>query len=305
MSIIIPPIKSQGIKTKLVPWINDIISQSGLDLCKANWVEPFFGTGVVGLNAQVGGLRIVGDSNPHIINFYNGIKDGVITSFNMREYLEREGAVLASADEEGYAHYRDVRDRFNKEHSPFDFIFLSRAGFNGMMRFNKKGEWNIPFCKKPDRFAPAYVTKICNQVANVQRVIQRYQWEFCNQNFMETIKRAKEGDIIYCDPPYYGRYVDYYNGWSLDDEKALFDALKHTPAHFILSTWHHNEFRKNDMMERFWNEFNVATQEHFYHGGGHRENRHPMVEALVYNFDLDIQRVTQPVVRQLELDFAV
>ena len=59
------------------------------------------------------------------------------------------------------------------------------------------------------------------------------------------------------------------------------------------------------MMERFWNEFNVATQEHFYHGGGHIENRHPMVEALVYNFDLDIQRVTQPVVRQLELDFAV
>jgi len=268
-------------------------------------VEPFFGTGVVGLNAQVGGLRIVGDSNPHIINFYNGIKDGVVTSFNMREYLEREGAGLASADEEGYAHYRDVRDRFNKEHSPFDFIFLSRAGFNGMMRFNKKGEWNIPFCKKPDRFAPAYVTKICNQVANVQRVIQRYQWEFRNQNFMETIKRAKEGDIIYCDPPYYGRYVDYYNGWSLDDEKALFDALKHTPAHFVLSTWHHNEFRKNDMMERFWNEFNVATQEHFYHGGGHIENRHPMVEALVYNFDLDIQRVTQPVVRQLELDFAV
>lgn len=305
MSTIIPPIKSQGIKTKLVPWINDIISRSGLDLCKANWVEPFFGTGVVGLNAQVGGLRIVGDSNPHIINFYNGIKDGVVTSFNMREYLEREGAGLASADEEGYAHYRDVRDRFNKEHSPFDFIFLSRAGFNGMMRFNKKGEWNIPFCKKPDRFAPAYVTKICNQVANVQRVIQRYQWEFRNQNFMETIKRAKEGDIIYCDPPYYGRYVDYYNGWSLDDEKALFDALKHTPAHFVLSTWHHNEFRKNDMMERFWNEFNVATQEHFYHGGGHIENRHPMVEALVYNFDLDIQRVTQPVVRQLELDFAV
>ncbi len=305
MPIIIPPIKSQGIKTKLVPWINDVISRSGLDLRNANWVEPFFGTGVVGLNAQLGGQRIVGDSNPHIINFYNGIKSGMVTSFNMREYLEREGAELAIADEEGYVHYRAVRDRFNKEHSPFDFIFLSRAGFNGMMRFNKKGEWNIPFCKKPGRFAPAYVTKICNQVNNVQRVIQRYQWTFYNQNFTETIKQAKKGDIVYCDPPYYGRYVDYYNGWSLDDEKALFDALKHTPAHFILSTWHHNEFRKNDMMERFWSEFNVLTQEHFYHGGGRIENRHPMVEALVCNFDLGIQCVTQPAVRQLELDFAV
>lgn len=38
---IVPPIKSQGIKTKLVPWINDIIQRSGLDLSKTNWVEPF------------------------------------------------------------------------------------------------------------------------------------------------------------------------------------------------------------------------------------------------------------------------
>lgn len=38
---IVPPIKSQGIKTKLVPWINDIIRRSGLDLGKTNWIEPF------------------------------------------------------------------------------------------------------------------------------------------------------------------------------------------------------------------------------------------------------------------------
>ena len=40
------------------------------------------------------------------------------------------------------------------------------------------------------------------------------------------------------------------------------------------STWHHNEFRANEMMERFWNHFNVETQEHFYQAGGHLENRH-------------------------------
>lgn len=73
MPVIVPPIKSQGIKTKLVPWINDLIAQSGLDLPNTNWIEPFFGTGVVGLNAPVGGNRYIADSNPHIINFYNGV----------------------------------------------------------------------------------------------------------------------------------------------------------------------------------------------------------------------------------------
>lgn len=307
MATIVPPIKSQGIKTKLVPWINDVIRRSGLDLVHTNWIEPFFGTGVVGLNAPVGGSRYVADSNPHIINFYNGVLNGEITPQNMRTYLEYEGKKLSEAGEEGYEHYRKVRDRFNSGHSSFDFIFLSRAGFNGMMRFNRRGEWNIPFCKKPNRFAPAYVTKICNQIKAAQRVICQDHWEFHNQGFIETIEHAQAGDLIYCDPPYYGRYVDYYNGWTEEDEEALFHALQNTPAHFILSTWHHNEFRANDMMDKFWNNFNVETQEHFYQAGGHLENRHAMVEALVFNFDLqaelEVQRIQQPL--QLQLDFAI
>lgn len=300
MSVIIPPIKSQGIKTKLVPWINDIILRSGIDVAKANWIEPFFGTGVVGLNTIVGGRRIVGDTNPHIINFYNGIQNGTITPFNMREYLTREGKLLSEADEDGYAHFRTVKNRFNAEHNPFDFIFLSRAGFNGMMRFNRKGEWNIPFCKKPDRFAPAYITKICNQIGESTKVIRRYDWHFNNQDFIETIRQAQKGDLIYCDPPYFGRYVDYYNGWTAKDEEKLFNALSETSAKFILSTWHHNEFRSNDMIDKFWNRFNIQTQEHFYHSGGHIENRHAMVEALVFNFEL--QNAVQVRKEELQLD---
>lgn len=305
MSVIIPPIKSQGIKTKLVPWIKDLILRSGLDIQNANWIEPFFGTGVVGFNSPVGGNRIVGDTNPHIINFYNEIMGGEVTPQSMRIYLEREGQLLLTAEDNGYAYYREVKNRFNQVHSPFDFIFLSRAGFNGMMRFNRRGEWNIPFCKKPNRFSPAYITKICNQVEKVQHEIHRYNWEFNNASFIETIQRAQAGDFIYCDPPYYGRYVDYYNGWTQEDEEALFDALLHTQAHFILSTWHHNEYRINEMIDRFWNHFNVETKDHFYHGGGHLENRHAMVEALVFNFELQEQAEAQIEDAQLELNFAV
>ena len=306
MAVIVPPIKSQGIKTKLVPWINDVIFRSGIDLVNANWIEPFFGTGVVGINSPLGGRRIVGDSNPHVINFYNSIKSGIVTPQSMREYLQREGELLERAGDAGYEHYRLVKDRFNKEHSPFDFIFLSRAGFNGMMRFNRKGEWNIPFCKKPNRFAPAYITKICNQVKAVKTVISQFDWTFCNRSFIETIREAKRGDMIYCDPPYYGRYVDYYNGWTEENEGQLFEALRETEAHFVLSTWHHNEFRSNDMIDKYWGQFNVSTQEHFYHGGAHIENRHAMTEALVFNFELEENpEPAQHVPSQLELEFAI
>ena len=154
-AVTIPPIKSQGIKTKLVPWINDLILSSGTDL-NASWIEPFFGTGVVGFNSPIRGTHLVGDTNPHIINFYRGVQSGEINSHSMRAYLEEESRLLANADEEGYAHFREVRNRFNAEHSPYDFIFLSRAGFNGMMRFNRHGDWNIPFCKKHPRYNKPY-----------------------------------------------------------------------------------------------------------------------------------------------------
>ena len=298
-TVTVPPIKSQGIKTKLVPWINDLILTSGTDL-NARWIEPFFGTGVVGFNSPMRGAHIVGDTNPHIINFYRGVQSGEITPYTMRAYLEKESRMLAESDEDGYAHYREVRDRFNAEHSPYDFIFLSRAGFNGMMRFNRHGDWNIPFCKKPDRFAPAYVTKICNQIERVAGIIKKREWEFNNVTFAETIERAEAGDIIYCDPPYFGRYVDYYNGWTEQDEHELFEALSRTRAKFILSTWHHNDFRPNGMVERYWNRFNITTRDHFYHGGGHIENRHSVVEALVFNFDIH-ERVEVEPARQLEL----
>ena len=298
-SIIVPPIKSQGIKTKLVPWINDLIFSAGVNL-EAQSIEPFFGTGVVGFNSPMQGLHIVGDTNPHIIKFYKAVQSGDITPCSMRVYLEEESHLLAKAGEDGYAHYKYVRDRFNFEHSPYDFIFLSRAGFNGMMRFNRHGDWNIPFCKKPNRFAPAYITKICNQIQQTARIIRQTVWEFNNVNFIDTIERAEAGDIIYCDPPYYGRYVDYYNGWTEQDEHELFEALSRTPAKFILSTWHHNDFRPNEMVKRYWDRFNITTKDHFYHNGGSIENRHSVVEALVFNFDLHEKHKVHTV-RQLKL----
>jgi DNA adenine methylase len=280
--IIVPPIKSQGIKTKLVPWINDLAPKA-----IGKWIEPFLGTGVVAFNSGYK-KAILNDANPHIINFYKEIQEKVITSQLMKNYLETEGELLSKADDNGYAHYRKVKTRFNQEFSPYDFIFLSRAGFNGMMRFNRKGQWNIPFCKKPNRFAQAYITKITNQVAAVSKIIKPDpEWVFHNKSFADIIPLAGEDDIIYCDPPYYGRYVDYYNGWTEKDEELLFNLLSETKAKFILSTWHHNDWRKNEMIEKYWDKFNIITKDHFYHSGGNIENRRTIVEALVCNFDTE------------------
>lgn len=277
MKVNIPPIKSQGIKTKLVPWIGSIVPQD----FDGVWIEPFMGTGVVAFNLAPRHALLC-DANPHLVNFYQAIAEGDITAEVVRDFLNREGEKLL---EKGASHYYLIRDRFNRDHQPLDFLFLNRAGFNGMIRFNRKGEFNIPFCQKPRRFAQAYITKIVNQVLYVSRLFKAKDFTFKRQNFKKTIYEAEAGNIIYCDPPYIDRYVDYYNGWDGGQEKELYEALSTTSSKFILSTWHHNDFRKNEYIDSLWSRYNILTREHFYHVGGREENRNPVVEAIVTNYD--------------------
>ena len=274
--VYVPPIKIQGIKTKLVPLIRECVN---LDPDTV-WREPFMGSGVVGFNIEPR-RAVFSDINPHIINFYNQIKEGRITHYLVRAFLEREGRHLEEGDEKFYYY---VRDRFNREHDPLDFLFLNRSCFNGMIRFNKNYEFNVPYGHKPLRFSRAYITKIVNQVAYVEDLLRKYDWSFLCQPFEKSISAAGENDFIYCDPPYIGRHVDYYDNWDEDAEAKLHTSLTGSHAKYMVSTWHHNDYRANEYIAKIWPECSVITKEHFYHVGAREENRRPMVEALLTNY---------------------
>ena len=78
--IIVPPLKIQGIKTKLVPWIDDFLTDKAICRSDLRWVEPFFGSGVVGFNVgQRFNSHYISDKNPHIIQFYEMLRCGVIS----------------------------------------------------------------------------------------------------------------------------------------------------------------------------------------------------------------------------------
>lgn len=248
------------------------------------------GTGIVGFNIAPR-CAVLGDTNPHLINFYTAIAQKKVTPGLARKYLLKEGAQLLKVGED---HYYAIRERFNQDHDPLDFLFLSRAGFNGMIRFNQRGEYNVPFCRKPNRFTQAYITKIVNQINATSKLLEMKDFTFHCQNFTETIRLGTSADIIYCDPPYIGRHTDYYNGWEEADERQLFALLSNSPAKFVLSTWHHNDYRANEYVDLLWNKFNILTREHFYHVGANENNRNPMIEAIVTNFDLSLYRYDEP-----------
>ena len=273
----VPPIKIQGIKTKLVPLIKDNIIMDKEML----WVEPFMGSGVVGFNIRPQ-QAIFADTNPHIINFYNNIKQKNIDSYIVRNFLESEGDKLEKGDDE---YYYEVRERFNKNHSSLDFLFLNRSCFNGMIRFNKNYKFNVPYGHKPQRFSKAYITKIVNQVIYVEQMLCISDWNFICQSFDNTINSIQEERaFIYCDPPYIGRNVDYYDSWSEDEETKLKKMLISNNNYFMLSTWDHNKYRKNEYVDTLWGFCKKINKEHFYYVGANENNRNSIVEALLINY---------------------
>lgn len=270
--VIVPPIKCQGIKTKLIPFIKEHIHRN----LEKNWIEPFVGTGVVAFNIAPQ-KAILTDKNQYIISFYQDVQNQKITPSLVREFLEYHGAKLEIG---GTDYYKEMRQKFNENGNPLYFLFLNRSDFNGMIRFNRQGLFNVPFCHKPNRFSKAYITKICNQVDKVYQIMKDRNWIFKCCDWKDTIRLAKPGDYIYLDPPYIGRDTSYVGEWPEEEAIALAEYAKATPANVCLSMWKENQFRRNTHLFKYWSDFTWFDTEHFYHIGAKEKNRHPMIEVL-------------------------
>jgi DNA adenine methylase len=122
---LVPPLKCQGIKTKLVGEIRRVVQGRAFE----RWIEPFCGSCVVALNVQPK-KALLTDSNIHIIRLYQEIQNGSITPGIAKSFLAEEGNKLRT---DGEPYYYAVRERFNAQPSSLDFLFLNRSCFNGVI----------------------------------------------------------------------------------------------------------------------------------------------------------------------------
>ena len=277
--MIIPPIKIQGKKTKIVPKIMEIADGLLSEHPEIDtWVEPFLGSGVVAFNCP-GRIKkvIVNDINPHIIKFYKGVADGTITPDRIREVFDIHNQNLLK---DGYDYYNRIKDRFNRSFDTMDFLFLTRTGFNGVMRFNNSGKWNVPFCKLNNRLSKNVIDDLASSVDELSRLFKSKDFTFCNRSFEEVIATAPENSIFYCDPPYYGLQVQYFKGWGKEDEIRLNEMLK--DKMFIYSTWLEDGIRENMMINEYWGEYEIEGKKHKYNVAEKAEKRNQVTEGLIY-----------------------
>ncbi|MPQ30116.1 Dam family site-specific DNA-(adenine-N6)-methyltransferase [Clostridium estertheticum] len=187
------------------------------------YFEPFLGGGAM---LYIAGTRgsYANDIYSPLIEFWKLVqndKDVVI------QYYSEEWNKLQKNLPD---HYYNIRDRFNKDPNGLDLSFLTRTCVNGIVRFNKEGEFNNSFHlsrkgMKPDTFAKI-VDKWNKKVQGIN---------FTNFDYREILDISKKGDVIYLDPPYAGSNNRYIENLDIDSFMNELEKLNKKGVKWLLS----------------------------------------------------------------------
>jgi DNA adenine methylase len=183
-------------------------------------IEPFLGSGVVSLNSDY--QRFVwNDINKDLIAFLREVKSGGDA------FIAEARKLFTPAHNEAVVYY-DLREEFNgpttRRRRATLFLYLNRHGFNGLCRYNSSGGFNVPFGKFKRPYFPEAELRHAAMVAKQARLECR--------DFARVMEAAKQGDVIYCDPPYVPlsptAYFTSYDasGFTLEDQLRLAAAAR-------------------------------------------------------------------------------
>ncbi|HEY9744918.1 MAG TPA: Dam family site-specific DNA-(adenine-N6)-methyltransferase [Oculatellaceae cyanobacterium] len=195
-------------------------------------LEPFAGSSAVFLNTSFE-QAVLNDINSDLINLYR--------------YLKRDGEkfigycstffVPETNNAETYYQLRKIFNTTGDERLRAAlFLYFNRHGYNGLCRYNTKGEFNVPFGKYAKPYFPE------KEMHAFHRKIQIA--ELLNQDFLSVMESAQPGDVVYCDPPYVpltetSNFTAYSSGgFGHKEQQQLADMAKHLSrrgVHVVIS----------------------------------------------------------------------
>jgi DNA adenine methylase len=187
-------------------------------------VEPFCGSLAVSLGLQPEHALLC-DTNPYLINLYNVLA---------------QGNTLTQAYDNTADDYYEARDHFNdliakdKWHKTKCgriemaslFYYINRHCFNGLIRFNSRGQFNAAYGKyKQTWYEP--LNAYCQQFTG---------WTFVNDDFESLTDKISKSDFIYADPPYDTTFSSYTKDvFTWDDQVRLAEWLAAAPCTVVAS----------------------------------------------------------------------
>lgn len=221
-----PVIKWSGSKRVLAPEIIALMPRE-ID----TYYEPFLGGGSVFIRLALSDVRVnrfvLSDINCDLMQLWEAVIHDTYGVYAHYKALWTEMKSLSGHGEKS-KFYFSVRDRFNEFHNPYDFMFIMRTTFNGMPRYNKKGEFNNPLHPTRNGIIPENLLEIMRWWVSM---IGNNKVEFLCQSYDKI--NPTLNDFVYLDPPYEKVTGMYYG--KLDDYEYFWNFLRGLPCKYALS----------------------------------------------------------------------
>jgi DNA adenine methylase len=238
------PIKYPGGKRKLFAEVEKRLPKGSF-----KYAEPFFGGGSIGVRLAGEGRLVqlvAGEACGPVRAFWEALA-GRLRNAAFAVLLQRASK---RTFEDPVAAFTDHREALNcyaangVQPGAYDYagallLTLNKTCMNGLVRFNSRGEFNVPIGRRQDgsyyRFQPDF-----EHLDRVRAALVGAGFQILS-SWKETLNLGPSyaGWVVYLDPPYTGGFVDYTpEGWSSDDDIELYEAVRNAAqrgARVILS----------------------------------------------------------------------
>ena len=275
-----PMIKYRGGKTKEV---GHFIKHMPKEYNR--YVEPFLGGGASFFYLEPE-QAIINDVNSRLFMFYNEMKKRYpvvrtqldelqkIYEENQEEYEQKKKRnPELRIENKNESFYYEMRDAFNHKirTSYLDsvvYFFINKTAYSGMIRYNKQGEYNVPY----GRYKNFNTKLITNEHYELLAKTDIY-----NKDYSEIFNMLKQDDFVFLDPPYDCVFSDYGNaeykdGFGEDEHRRLANDFRNLPCKALLvigKTELTEELYGDLIVEEYDKSYSVNIRNRFKAGAKH------------------------------------
>jgi len=240
---------------------------------------------------------LLNDINLKLMNFYRGVRDdyphlrcelddiGRIYEENRQTYeILKQRCPEEHVEDKNEALYYLIRDMYNelvpKEYSDaLLYFFINKTAYSGMIRFNAKGEFNVPYGR--------YKSINTNLITLAHHILLNKAELYCT-DYSNIFDLCKKDDFIFLDPPYDCVFSDYGNeeykdGFNEDAHRKLAEDFRNLPCKAMMV------IGKTPLTQELYGEYVVDEYEKNYAVNIRNRFKSGAKHLVIVNFDKETE----------------
>lgn len=210
------------------------------------YIEPFFGGGALFFHLKPK-MAIINDKNTRLIRFYSEISTRYqevreqldklqdIFEKNQKEFIFRKiQTPNQHIQNENKELYYQMRRYFNRNDGEYldsvVYYFINKLAYSGMIRYNKQGEFNVPF---------GHYSNFNTKLLTNEHVKLLQNTKIYSLDYSYIFDMVKENDFVFLDPPYDCKFTQYgnldtLNGFDEFEHRRLAAKFKELPCEAVM-----------------------------------------------------------------------